>query len=306
MSEWISCPLCESGEASPFIRTRDYPLRLPGAYTYVRCAHCGLVYLNPRPTWKERQQHYSIRYPGYYDRTNENSYFQRRAAEFGLWKRWRVVAPFVSNGRLLDVGCGTGDFMSWFQSHSGGQAFGVDRNPEIGQPAQQGARARIMIGSADRLAFPNETFEVVMLWTVLEHLENPLPSLRECVRVLRQGGILVVRTVAIESWGARWFGPYWVGYDAPRILTVFSRSALRKILEDVGAKILSFGYYFYDFHPFLWSLRNYCREHLPGALYQFLSNFPHLWLLQWITLPYFVLQTALGGNSFVTVLARKP
>jgi len=298
--------LCKSRAASLYIRTRDHPLDLPGEYTYVRCTHCELVYLNPRPTWKERQLHYPAWYPGYYNWKNTKSFFQLRAVEFGFRKRWRIMARLVSSGRLLDIGCGSGDFLCWLQTRPGWQAFGVERNPGISQTAQQGGGVNVTLGDADSLAFPDETFEVVMLWTVLEHLEDPLPSLRECVRVLRHEGILVVRTVALESWGAKWFGPYWVGYDAPRIMTVFSRNTLSKMLEHAGVKIISFGYYFYDFHPFLWSFRNYCREHLSGSLCYFLGKLPHLWLLQWITLPYFVLQTALGGNSFVTVLARKP
>ncbi len=263
------------------------------------------MYLDPCPPWQEREAHYQARYLGYYDRDMATSTLQRAAVAFGLRKRWRVFAPFVSGGRLLDVGCGSGDFLRWMQTRPGWQAFGVERNPGISSVSVHHG-TKITLGDANTLPFPDKSFEVVMLWTVLEHVEDPLSGLRECVRVLRRGGMLVVRTVTTDSWGAKWFGPYWVGFDAPRVMTVFSKSTLRQILEQTGVNVLSLGAYFYDFHPFLWSFRNFCHARLPGRWGRFFGHLPHSWVLQALTLPYFALQTALEGNSFVTALARKP
>lgn len=305
MPENVPCPVCDAWTASPLFLTRDRQLELPGSFSYVRCT-CGAVYLNPRPTWEERLKHYEPnRYLGYYDRKMTTSPLQRRAVTFGLRKRWRLFAPFVSGSRLLDVGCGSGGFLRC-APHTGWQTFGVERNPGIGYFAGTETEARISIGDVDTLAFPDQSFDVVMLWTVLEHTANPRRCLEECVRVLHPGGMLVVQTVTQESWSAQWFGSFWVGLDAPRVLTVFSKPLLKQMLAQVELQVVKMGTYFYDFHPFLWSFRNFCRARVPGRVGQMLGNLPHAWWLQAITLPFFAFQKALGGNSFVTVLARKP
>ena len=112
--------------------------------------------------------------------------------------------------------------------------------------------------------------------------------------------------MTVESWGARLFGPCWVGYDAPRILFVFSRRTLQQFLFRAGFEIIHIGYPFLDFYPFLWSFINLCDIHIMSPmLRRLLTSLVGSWPARLLSSPFFALQSLLKGDSFVTVVARK-
>jgi ubiquinone/menaquinone biosynthesis C-methylase UbiE len=225
---------------------------------------------------------------------------------YGLWKRWRIIARRRTGGRLLDVGCGGGDFLNWVRRQPDWSGYGMERVAGMARAARRRYGLTMMLGDVLSSGFAAGAFDVVTLWTVLEHLPDPAQGLAECARLLRPGGLLVVRTVTEESWGRRLFGPCWVGYDAPRITVIFSRPTLRQLLAQSGFEVLDLGCSFHDFHPYLWSWRNTCAAigcwpWLCTASTRLLSS----WLVRLLSFPFFALQTALGGNSFVIAIARK-
>jgi ubiquinone/menaquinone biosynthesis C-methylase UbiE len=225
---------------------------------------------------------------------------------YGLRKRHRIVATHLCSGRLLDVGCGGGEFLYWMRQHGGWQACGLERVPEMAWAAHRCYDLPVVVGDLVQLGFAPVSFDVVTLWTVLEHLQDPAQGLSECARILRRGGLLVVRTVTMESWGARFFGPCWLGYDAPRILFVFSRRTLRQMLHKTGFEVLRMGCYFHDFHPFIWSWRNLCEETTRSpSLCQFIDRIACSLPVRLLSFPFFALQTLLERNSFFTAVARK-
>jgi 2-polyprenyl-3-methyl-5-hydroxy-6-metoxy-1,4-benzoquinol methylase len=302
----VACALCGSEQATPLFATHDRLLDLPDRFRFVRCTQCGLIYVNPQPTWAKRRTHYPPGYRGYDAWASQQGKLQRRGMAFGFAKRYRIIAAHVPSGRLLDIGCGNGDFLTWMQQQPGWQVYGLERNAAIMAAGLLNHSLPFTAGDVMRLGFSADTFDVVTLWSVLEHLANPAQGLRECARVLRPGGLLVVRTVTVDSWGGRLFGAAWVGYDAPRVLYVFSRDTLQQLLIKTGFELLVTGSYFHDFHPFLWSWRNLCREQFGATrLCDWLDQVAHSWLARGLTFPFFALQTWLGGNSFVTAVARK-
>jgi ubiquinone/menaquinone biosynthesis C-methylase UbiE len=302
----VPCNLCGSKDALPLFRTHDRLLDLPGRYCLVQCQRCGLVYVNPQPTWDERAAHYAVEYRGYHHLEAEPSSLQRWGMRYGLHKRWRIVSRYASGGRLLDVGCGSGDWVHWMHRIRGWLAYGLERVAEVASLARQQCGARVVIGDLTQLGFSRASFDVVTLWTVLEHLADPRQGLTECARVLREGGLLVLRTVTAASWGAHWFGPCWLGYDAPRILYAFSPRTLHSLLEQTGVTVLHTGYYFHDFHPFVWSLSNLCAARIRRPrLCRTIEHLIDSWPVRLATWPLFALQTLMGGDSFVTLVARK-
>jgi 2-polyprenyl-3-methyl-5-hydroxy-6-metoxy-1,4-benzoquinol methylase len=306
MPETIVCNLCGSDSTTPLFETRDCLLNLPGNYRFVRCRVCGLIYVNPQPTWAERAGHYASVYRGYHRLETEPSPLQRRSMEYGLHKRCRIVASHLRGGRLLDAGCGGGDFLYWTHQRQGWRVYGLERVSEMALVARRRYSLRVAVGDLIQPGFASGSFDVVTLWTVLEHLPDPAHGLSECARILRPGGLLVVRTVTVDSWGARLFGPYWLGYDAPRILFVFSRRTLRQMLSKTGFEVLDMDCHFHDFHPFLWSWRNLCEARVSSlSLCRFADNVARSWPVRLLSFPFFAVQTLLGRNSLVTAVACK-
>ncbi len=115
--------------------------------------------------------------------------YLRQRSRLGLWYRHYWLYPCLSNflyGRVVDVGCGIGDFLAYRKG-----TVGVDINPSNVEWCRlQGLDAHLMV--PDVLPFADGSFESAVLDNVLEHLNVPQPLLREISRVLRPGGTVVV------------------------------------------------------------------------------------------------------------------
>lgn len=134
----------------------------------------------------------------------------------------------ADRGRLLDVGCGSGVFLRTM-ADLGWSVTGVEPDPAAGGVAR--ARGlRVVTGTIESARLPAGTFDIVTMSHVLEHVTDPLGTLRECGRVLAPGGRLIAVTPNARSHGARTFGAAWMGWDPPRHLVVFSPDSLRNTL----------------------------------------------------------------------------
>ncbi len=230
------CPLCKTVKSHVLYSTRDYNWGYPGAFTYVECAGCGLVYENPRPQPEKIREWY----PAYYGTLASMDLLD---AENKIHLpvhalRAKVIEKYCSHGTLLDVGCGNGFFLDYMRRH-GWNVRGLDPAPEL----TDYARTRLGLNNVQTASWPTTggspvEAHVVTLWHVLEHLEAPLEALLAVRNALTPAGILVIETPNIRSWPARIFGARSVALDAPRNLVLISRTTLQKVVEMAGFRIL--------------------------------------------------------------------
>ena len=140
--------------------------------------------------------------------------------------------PKQPKGRLLDVGCGNGDFLQ-FAQRAGWEAIGVEPDPK----AVEVARARgltVHLGGLETLHTVSEAFDGITLNHVIEHVHHPRATLEQCYRLLRHGGWLWLETPNLDAHGHAHYGENWVGLDIPRHLVVFTDRALMRLLQEVG------------------------------------------------------------------------
>jgi 2-polyprenyl-3-methyl-5-hydroxy-6-metoxy-1,4-benzoquinol methylase len=140
-------------------------------------------------------------------------------------------------GRLLDVGCGNGQFLAQMQK-LGWEVMGVELDPEAVRIAEERFGLRVFQGTLEEARLPDGSFDTVTMNHVIEHVPNPIGLLAECRRILRPGGKLVVVTPNIESLGHRLFREAWRGLEVPRHLYIFSPRALQECAERAGLKVL--------------------------------------------------------------------
>jgi len=136
-----------------------------------------------------------------------------------------VVERHCPRGRLLDVGCQRGDFLE----HMRQRAWGV-QGVELSDAVPTLPGLDIRRGSLSAASFPANSFDVVTLWSVIEHLPDPGEHLREVSRVLRPGGTLVLLTTNYESIPSGLLKLE----DVPRHLVLFTRRTLRLMLARHG------------------------------------------------------------------------
>jgi SAM-dependent methyltransferase len=143
-----------------------------------------------------------------------------------------LPAPLGSGRRILDVGCGNGEFLVVAQD-LGYRAAGLDPDPR----AVDVARSRgfdVRCGSLPRSGEPPRSFDHIFLNHVLEHLRDPIGALREARSLLVPGGRLWLSTPNPRSSGLTRFGRHWRGLEPPRHLTLFDAPRLEAALAGAG------------------------------------------------------------------------
>lgn len=143
--------------------------------------------------------------------------------------------PPGESRRLLDVGCGSGDFLLRMRAR-GWTVLGVEPDPVAAAGARRSG-LDVRDGMLTDAAFESDSFDAIVLSHVIEHVHDPIALLRECARVLRPGGTIVVMTPNLSSVGHRRFGEDWRGLEPPRHLHVFSVPSLRSCVERVGLSV---------------------------------------------------------------------
>jgi 2-polyprenyl-3-methyl-5-hydroxy-6-metoxy-1,4-benzoquinol methylase len=113
--------------------------------------------------------------------------------------------------RLLDVGCSSGAFLHT-ACRLGYQAEGVEPSADAAQTARE-AGLKVFTGYLEQANFPDATFDAITLIEIVEHLRDALGLMRECARILKPGGVVLVTTPNAHSWTARAMGSRWAGFN---------------------------------------------------------------------------------------------
>ncbi len=295
---------------------------LPGTrFLTVQCTHCQLGSLWPKPELQELI--------GFYP----EHYYGNDGRKFSLIVEWlvRVVGARHSRffaglmpkeGRVLDVGCGRGITLHALM-RMGFQTYGF----EVSSAAVEGVDSGIQIRVGESLqdaAFPDDFFDEVMLWHVLEHIPAPAATMAEVCRILKPGGVVIVAVPNFSSWQARWCGPSWFHLDPPRHLYHFPLRGLKRLLENAGFQCQSEHHFSLRQNPFGWiqSILNLCpwlpRNGLYAVLHRLGNRRPpftlairlQLWalcgLLAPISLVLSVIAAICRQGATVHVVARRP
>ncbi len=238
---------------------------VPGTWGFRRCHRCGLMWLDPRPV----PEAVSALYVNYFTHVlearvprnlNQAAKAAVLSASFGYselsrhrWVGWvlsrsRLVRDAVGlsvrmldgrrRGRLLDVGCGNGDFLAAMRD-LGWSVSGIDFDREAVAVAREKLGLDVRVADLHAASFPDDSFDAVTLHHVLEHLEDPVGALRECARVLKPGGRLVVVTPNGQALGRRLFQALWFPLDPPRHIHLFSVKTLVWVALTAGLALES-------------------------------------------------------------------
>lgn len=303
--EEIRCPGCGSGEGVPFVQGPDRMHPIPGVFRLVRCPVCDLVYQNPRPTFPLLQRHYPDEYVAYAAPTEGLT--ARLGWRYGIerYRRCRFVTRFQREGRLLDVGCATGQFLADMRDFGDWQLLGVEMNPRAALIARRRHGLPVVIARFEELELPPAAFDVVTLWDVLEHLPEPVARLRAVRESLKPDGWLFLSVPILDSLDARLFGGHWIGLDLPRHLQIFSHRSLRHMFRVTGFRIVATAYPTGSHYSFTQSLRLVLQRHVSRPrVREVLERWSYSLVLRGMLFPYFLLTETLGRGPIITVAAR--
>lgn len=232
-SPYLPCDLCGCLDADVILESD----RLDGPL--VRCRNCGLVYVGARQedfTFASSDEEKSRRLKervdalGLVDEAVEAEEAPVRRALFAHRLRW--LQSFIPSGRLLEVGCAEGEFLVLARS-AGFDVVGIEPDPVTSARARQVHRLDVITGALADSLFAPASFDLVVMFHVIEHVNSPRAALEEISRVLKPGGFLFVETPNIETPWLRIFRRRWRHF-IPDHYYFFSPRTLRQVLEATG------------------------------------------------------------------------
>ncbi len=168
-------------------------------------------------------------------------YSPNEAERIGRWIEQRRHGdrfnhvPIVIGGRFLDVGCGSGDMVA-AMACLGMESEGVEPSRYAATKATE-AGLKVTCGLLHDAAFPNAAFDAVSMFHVLEHTPDPIEVLRECRRILKPGGELVIGVPNFDSLVFALVGKGWVGLQLPSHVQHFSPTSLRIAADRAGLAV---------------------------------------------------------------------
>ncbi len=252
-----SCALCSSRVHIP-TGIKPPPYTLPEyRFEILRCASCGLMSTQPQLTPTELKSVYDlIDYYSLSEATDQSAasgserlrwsvrsrvtryYYARDRKGAGLLTRLIAMAAHrrfgwapsnLQGSHLLDVGCGDGAFLLDARD-AGWTVQGLEFSETAGANAAR-LGLNVTIGRLEDRPFEPESFDVVRLWSVLEHLSDPCGAMREVARILRPGGWAIVQTPNARSPAARLIGDGWIGWQIPVHLNHFTPATLERTIR---------------------------------------------------------------------------
>lgn len=266
--ESADCPLCGGSDFSTVVVGSDPTTGIGGNFRVVRCRNCQLAITNPRPTVNSIGMFYPDSYGPYVGRDGEENWTRRlrrglqRAVlrhEFRyppqptgratallstvsrLWnrrsRRRQSWIPYRAPGRLLDFGCGAGEFLRQMRD-VGWSVQGLDMSAKVAEQVRQRMGIPVHVGTLPHPEIGAESFDAITMWNSLEHVHNPREVVACAAKALRSGGILVVGVPNFDSWSFEKFQHEWYGLELPRHLTHFTPDTLSRLVAGEGFRLL--------------------------------------------------------------------
>lgn len=223
-----SCPVCQHEESKRLHRLNKGKLEV--------CDVCHVVFFTPMPTQQELSAFYN---DGYHDNFSQSRMAGGSFAEIryqSLEKLLTAHAPSLinrPNRSILDVGCGTGDFL-YAAKRAKWNITGTELAQNAAQKANQKLDNSVLEGDILSLDLPIDSYDLVTSYHVIEHLLDPVGMLQRCYQLLSSQGVLFVETPNISSLGARIRGSKWSHIIPPEHIVYFSPDSLRYALQKAG------------------------------------------------------------------------
>ena len=253
-----SCIVCKEKIFSLLFKTRDRMFDIPAFFDVKRCHGCGLVFLDPQPSQEVLRKHYPRQQYYSYKMSIKGlsgliskfrSYLIRHYYEPTILSRIFSVLvqgvpaipkkPKSISAKILDVGCGSGTTLALLKKLDW-DVYGLEIDKNAVKVARERGLVNVKLGGYEKIAnFPDNYFDSIRLYHVIEHIPNPRACLQLIYQKLKPGGEVILGTPNIDSAVSKLFGKFWYNLDIPRHLFLFSPNTLSTIVKTEGFSQLS-------------------------------------------------------------------
>lgn len=251
-----NCLLCGSEGEVLYSGLEDTLFGVQGKWGLKKCLNpeCELIWIDPMPIPED----INMTYQNYYTHLENNGSFNQRNLMGSLLNRSyaftnRIVSSIfqlnelhrqfdslflcdIGKGKVLDIGCGKGEFLFKMRC-LGWEVEGVDFDPLAAEYCYVKYGIKVHVNNVEGVNYSNNFFDAIVMKHVIEHVLDPISLIRECRRILKPGGRLVIITPNINSFGHHRFKNNWRGLEPPRHLHLFSHKSLLECTSRSGLQI---------------------------------------------------------------------
>ena len=268
------CPWCGSEKAQINLWLKDEFLTRED-FHICECLTCGLQYTMPRPA-KEKIGNYYKSQEYYSHQENKKGFIPRiyeSVKKVNLRHKYSLATKNLETGKLLDIGCGVGDFLHT-PEEKGWECMGVEPSEEAKAIAKKRIKANI-INSEELEQIPDNTFDLITMWHVLEHVDNLKWQVEQLQRLIKPNGRIVIAVPNYKSYDGQFYKEHWAAYDVPRHLNHFNKQTITKIFKTKGLQLKKTDKLIWDAYYISYMSELYRIHKLPllrGAYRGFVSN----------------------------------
>lgn len=239
------CPWCDSDNNHQFLKLKDYFLTQED-FEILECNDCKLLFTTPCPAPDKIGDYYkSEEYLSHND--EKKSLFARI---YNIVKKTNIKNKFniaVGNKqsavRILDIGCGVGDFLN-YAKEKGCKITGIEPNDDARKIAEKKLNTKVF-SPAELENLPDNSFDIITMWHVLEHVADLKTEIHHLQRLLKNDGRLILALPNYKSFDAEYYKDKWAAYDVPRHLNHFSRTSIENIFKETKFQLT-------DIKPLKW------------------------------------------------------
>lgn len=232
-----TCPWCGNPTEKTYLKVKDHFLTQE-EFELFRCDHCGLLFTMPRPAPDVIGKYYQS--DEYFSHQENKKGFIPRIYEkvktINLRNKVKLAIGGLPKGKLLDIGCGVGDFLVQVKAQ-GWEVMGIEPSEDAKLIASNKLGFK-PLDPSQYTSLPDQGFDVITLWHVLEHVDDLKTQTNELMRLLKPGGRLVIALPNYQSFDCQYYNEEWAAWDVPRHLNHFSQACLCHILQEIGLQYL--------------------------------------------------------------------
>ncbi|OYX28452.1 MAG: methyltransferase [Flavobacteriales bacterium 32-35-8] len=220
-----------------YLKVKDHSVSLE-QFSLIQNSKYGFLETFPQPTSEKLPDYYKSE--DYISHTNsKRNLFEKVyhvARIFSLNQKLKLINSFSTEEKaLLDVGCGTGDFLEVTKKNNW-TVFGIEPNVEARSIANKKTENNVF--DVEQLSkFNASSFDVITLWHVLEHLPNLDEQLLILKKLLKPNGVLIVAVPNHKSYDAQYYKEFWAAYDVPRHLWHFNKESISNLFGEFSMKV---------------------------------------------------------------------
>ncbi|WP_300565004.1 class I SAM-dependent methyltransferase [Flavobacterium sp.] len=218
-----------------FIKVKDYSVSQEN-FELLIDENLQLLKTHPQPSLDVLPKYYESE--DYISHTDgKRSLFEKAyhlIKSYSLQKKVSLINSFhPEKGRVLDIGAGTGDFLATAKA-KGWATTGLEPN----EKAKNSAISKGVSFENDIKNIENQSFDVITMWHVLEHVPDIEQQIKELKRLLKPNGTIFIAVPNYKSFDANYYGNFWAAYDVPRHLWHFSKIAIEKLFAKENMKLV--------------------------------------------------------------------